>query len=115
MALNIKIQLPDEPEAAQIKQDTVVPDSVPGVPNSHIAVILEKIKKILMAQGISCFDCPEITYKLLPLSDCGEVENYSGKSPGHDSHRFQLVLACREELFRFEIRLTATEKRGEEQ
>ena len=79
MVLNIKLELPAEgnqPEAQEpiTEHEITVSEGLSSVSKSHIQIILEKMAKLLTAQGISCFGCPKSKYKLSPLSDaCGEV------------------------------------------
>ena len=79
MVLNIKLELPAEghhPETQEpvAEQEVTVSEGLSCVSKLHIQIILEKIAKLLTAQGISCFGCPKSKYKLSPLSDaCGEV------------------------------------------
>ena len=77
MVLNIKLELPAEgnqPEAQEpvTEHEVTVSEGLSCVSKSHIQIILEKMAKLLKAQGISCFGCPKSKYKLSPLSDaCG--------------------------------------------
>ncbi len=100
MALNIRLDLP---EVCPEDTDTSVPETIPGVPNSHISIIVEKIKKVLGAQGVSCFDCAKVQYQLLPLLDECRVGNL-GVPP---AVRFLMEISCdgRRELYRFELQL----------
>lgn len=107
MALNIKIELPENNTAEfELPPEINVSKCFSGVSNSHIALLLQKVSQLLTAQGFPCCSCPKIQYKLLPLSpDCGEVILVPYHIKG-DDWRFLLVISCNNtELFRFEIRL----------
>ncbi len=110
MALNIKIDLPeDETNECELPQEVTVSKYLSGVSKSHISIILSKVAKILSAQGFPCCSCPQIQYKLLPLSpDCRDVKLVPINASGGKNLRFLLVLSCSEanETFRFEIKLT---------
>lgn len=70
MVLNIKLELPEDEKAANHEPTA---EHKVCVSKLHIQMILNKMAKILMAQGISCFGCSKSIYKLFPLSDaCGE-------------------------------------------
>ncbi len=78
-----------------------------GVSKTHISEILRKMAKVLAAQGFSCCTCPQVQYKLLPLSECKESIIVPGTMDGGGSARFLLSMICRDsrEVFRFEVRL----------
>ena len=73
MVLNIKLALPEDEKATSqeptAEHKVCVSDALTSVSKLHIQMILNKMAKILMAQGISCFGCPNSVYKLFPLSD----------------------------------------------
>jgi len=79
MVLNIKLELPAEGNQPEVQEpvtehEVTVSEGLSCVSKSHIQIILEKMAKLLTAQGISCFGCPKSKYKLSPLSDaCGEM------------------------------------------
>lgn len=109
MALNIKISLPDD--AGADTKDTFASVSIPncGVSKSFIRIALQKISKVLAAQGFCCLDCPNIKYKLLALSDDCQEKILFMDPPEQD--RFLLVVSCgQEETQRFELLLTRREK-----
>lgn len=78
MVLNIKLELPEDEKAAgqepTAEHKVCVSERIDSVSKSHIQMILSKMAKILMAQGISCFVCPKSVYKLFPLSDACREE-----------------------------------------
>lgn len=108
MALNIKVNIPPEEVLPFVSKANVsVSNYLVGVSESHIAVAVEKVGKMLAMQGFPCFSCPQIRYKLLPLSDCGDtiiVPKFISK----ETHiRMLLTMECKDtEIFRFEITLT---------
>ena len=109
MALNINLKLEDEafPDC-ELAPEISVSKYLSGVPNSYIEIVLQKVAKLLAAQGFPCCSCPQIQYKLLPLShDCKEAYLVPCDSTGDQDLRLLLVLSCHTtaELFRFEIRL----------
>ncbi len=103
MALNIKIDLPDADCADDdLPPEISVSNCLSGVSKTHIAIILQKVAKILTVQGFPCCSCSQIQYKLLPLSsDCREVNVIPSNSEIH----FLLSLSCKgnTEVFRFEV------------
>lgn len=105
MELGIQIELPDDADS-ELSGGS---ENLAGVSKSYIAIILEKVGKLLSAQGFPCFSCPQIKYKLLPLStDCEEMklptENISSMQT---EQRLLLVISCKgnDEIFRFEVGL----------
>ena len=114
MALNIKLDLPeDEQNECELPPEVSVSKYLSGVSKSHIAVVLQKAAKILAAQGFPCCSCPQIQYKLLPLSpDCQEAILVPTDTTRDDELRFLLVMSCNDakEIFRFEIRLLKGER-----
>lgn len=108
MALNIRLELPEnESPSASVSAEDRVSNPQICVSKAHIGIIIQKVVKVLAAQGVVCFSCSKITYKLLPLSsDCREV-NLSPHCKNTDmAERFFLVMECGcDELFRFEIHL----------
>ncbi len=110
MALNIKIDLPDEESAeCELPPEVSVSKYLSGVSKSHIATVIQKVAKLLSVQGFACCSCPQIQYKLLPLSpDCREAYLVPCDIKSDTEIRFLLTLNCKDtaELFRFEIRLT---------
>ena len=106
MALHIKIDLPDYEDSGADSMSVSKPIS--GVSESTIASILQKVGKVLSAQGFPCFACRKMRYKLLPLSpDCREMRLDVGEIM---EYRGMLVLSCADdEVFRFEIGLLPEE------
>ena len=109
MALNIRVDLPEtDPQGEELPTEVTVSKCLCGVSKTHITEILRKVAKVLAAQGFSCCACPQIQYKLLPLSsDCKEPIIVPGTIDGGGSARFLLSMICRDsrEVFRFEVRL----------
>lgn len=109
MALNIKVELPENDETeCELPPEISVSKYLSGVSKSHIAAVLQKVAKLLAAQGFPCCACPQIQYKLLPLSpDCKEAVLVPCNTGNDSDLRFLLVMSCNDatEIFRFEIRL----------
>ena len=108
MALNIRVDLPEtEPQGEELPAEVAVSKCLCGVSKTHISEILRKVAKVLAAQGFSCCTCPQVQYKLLPLSECKEPIIVPGSMDGGGSTRFLLSMICRDsrEVFRFEVRL----------
>ena len=112
MVLNIKLELPAEgnqPEAQEpvTEHEVTVSEGLSCVSKSHIQIILEKMAKLLTAQGISCFGCPKSKYKLSPLSDaCGEM--YIHHTRDVSIRRMELTILCGDDrpVATFEITLS---------
>ena len=103
MKLGIPIELPDDSLAQNSDSESDF-----CVSESHIETILQKVRKILAAQGLSCISCPKIRYKLSPLSDdCRDV-NFPFKQT---ERRFILTVSCDgiAETLRFELKLQPEE------
>ncbi len=97
MTLNIRLNLSDENtagcEPVQMEHEVIVSDEFSCVSKSNIEIILQKMADILIAQGISCFECPLSRYKLYPLSDdCQSVLSYRARE--RPSTRFGLSVLC---------------------
>lgn len=97
MVLNIKLELPEVEKAAgqepTAEHKVCVSERIDSVSKSHIQMILGKMAKVLMVQGISCFGCSKSTYKLFPLSDvCGEV--YLPRARDASTSRMGLTILC---------------------
>ena len=102
MSLNINIHLDEEPE------EICVSENESGVSKSHTEIILQKVAKVLAAQGFPCFSCPRIQCKLLPLSDdCRKAIISTCNLTDVKEYRYLLVMSCKNstEIFQFEIRL----------
>lgn len=102
MSLNLNIHIDDTSE------ETSVSETESGVSKSHTEIILQKVSKILAAQGFPCFSCPSMQYKLLPLSDdCRKAVINTCNLIDNKEYRYLFVVSCKNstELFRFEIRL----------
>jgi hypothetical protein len=102
MALHITINLPES-----------VANDASTVSELRKEVIMQKVEKILMSQGFSCFGCPNFRYKLLELSDCKEEIKRNIKSIAEDKI-YRLIVTCggKRALFEFEIRLK--KRKGDE-
>ncbi|RFZ77639.1 MarR family transcriptional regulator [Lacrimispora amygdalina] len=97
MVLNIKLELPEDEKAAGLEptaeHEVYVSEGLDSVSKSHIQMILNKMEKILMVQGISCFGCSKSTYKLFPLSNaCGEM--YLPRAQDASTSRMGLTILC---------------------
>lgn len=97
MILNIKLELPENDETTEQKphaeHKVCVSAELNSVSKSHIQIIMGKMAKILMAQGISCFACPKSTYRLFPLSNaCGEL--YLPRAQDALVSRMGLTILC---------------------
>ncbi len=106
MGLNIKINIPEEAEDDEIPAYLSVPESLSTVSKTHIAAVLEKVQKLLEAQGFSCIVCRHLRYKLLPLSDeCMDVDFLPGCNRQQPVLHCLLTLSCTDEnvLCRFEL------------
>lgn len=106
MLLHIGLTLPEAEREEEEYGSVSVSENEHSVSNPYVACILQKVEEVLAVQGFSCFSCPKIQYKLLPLSpDCkGAVFCVLD-----DIVYFKalLVILCEDskELFRFELRL----------
>lgn len=73
MTLNIRLELPEvdgsDADDFTLEHEVTVSDELSSVSKSHIEIIIQKMARILIAQGISCFGCRLSHYKLYPLSD----------------------------------------------
>lgn len=107
LALNIRIDLPDDrPNATNLPSAVSVSRSLSGVSNSHILAFLEKAGILIAAQGFLCCSCPQIQYKLFPLSsECIGAVIIPGISKGQEQTRFLLTVSCHgiREHFRFAV------------
>ena len=98
MVLNIKLELPAEGNQPEVQEpvtehEVTVSEGLFCVSKLHIQIILEKMAKLLKAQGISCFGCPKSKYKLSPLSDaCGE--GYLSRARGASINYIGLTILC---------------------
>lgn len=102
MALNIRVNIDDDME------ENCVSENESGVSKSHTEIILQKVAKVLAAQGFPCFSCPRIQCKLLPLSDdCRKAVISTCNLIDVKEYRYLLVMSCKNstEIFQFEIRL----------
>lgn len=113
MALNIKVDIPNEDlEIPELAPEVSVPESLSGVSNCHIHFLLQKIEKVLAAQGFLCCSCPNLQYKLLPLSsECRGTGYVLGNKVCYGQINFYLSICCGDsrELLRFEIHMTKEE------
>lgn len=108
MTFQIPLHIPEVsslPEAEPIREEQItimevkssVSEQTSCVSKPRIKKIIQKVAQILVAQGVSCCECPRTLYKLYPLSDCnGTIVKYSlqiacpdGKMP----YWFELTLS----------------------
>lgn len=107
MALNIKIELDD---------GVSEPDS--SVSESDMKIILQKVEKILAAQGFPCSSCRKVKCKLLPLSNgCRKpifIPDISVTATANE--QFLLVLSCGEctDVAKFELWLRPARRKEAE-
>ena len=108
MVLHIPISLPEDRQqqtAKPVEHEVSVSDALCSVSEQHIGAIIQEVSKVLAVQGISCFNCPKSTYKLLPLSDdCWEVIlpwNLDEKAI-----RFKLQICCGSDKILYTFALT---------
>lgn len=113
MILNIKLELPEKEDSTDdntSEHEICVSDDLNSVSKRHIEIVIQKMVKILSAQGISCFDCPGSRYKLYPLSDDCTGEYYI-RARREDGCRFGLAILCGDSPVRtFELTLSPCEK-----
>lgn len=86
MALNIKLELEDSVSHGDF-----------SVSKPHTEMVMQKIAKVLTAQGFSCFGCRKFEYKLLRLSDCKEKHILPSNAPPQAKPRYKLLLTCGDE------------------
>lgn len=112
MVLNIKLELPvkeDSSEDNALEHEICVSDDLNSVSKQHIEIVIQKMAKILSAQGISCFECPNSRYKLYPLSD-GCTGEYYIRAHKEYACRFGLAILCGDRPVRtFELTLSPCE------
>lgn len=102
LTLRIPVSAPNEhvPQTAFAISGTqiAVSSTTSSVSKSYIHYLIEKVAQILMAQGVSCCQCPKSIYKLYPLSDGGGI--------------YELLIICGEsgKQFRFELALAQSNK-----
>lgn len=76
VSVNISENIPESEECLvtdeqiQISSAECVLKFFSCVSKSDIKIIVQKVARILAAQGISCCECSQTLYKLYPLSDC---------------------------------------------
>ncbi len=112
MVLNIKLDLPDASESGidtpALEHEVCVSNEFSSVSKQHIELVIRKMAKILSAQGIRCFECPNSKYKLFPLSNvCGEAIISPGKKAPPICH-VGLSVLCGDgrPIYTFELILT---------
>lgn len=112
MVLNIKLELPEKEDSSEdnaLEHEICVSDDLNSVSKQHIEIVIQKMAKILSAQGISCFECPHSRYKLYPLSDDCTGEYYIRARREYDC-RFGLAILCGDRPVRtFELTLSSCE------
>lgn len=103
MSLNIKIELPEEPDAGVCVCEDIVTNEPLCVSKSSLDLIAAKVLNILEIQGIACSKCSKSRYKLYPLSDdCrGALGGSTAKQPLH----FRMEIFCAENtpIYTFEL------------
>lgn len=113
MILNIKLELPEKDDSTDdniLEHEVCVSDDLTSVSKQHIEIVIQKMAKILSAQGISCFECPNSRYKLYPLSDDCTGEYYIRARKEYGC-RFGLAILCGDRPVRtFELTLSPYEK-----
>jgi len=111
MALNIKINLPTEQISPLVtKANIYVSNYLDSVSDLQIAIIVAKVGKVLEMQGLHCFNCPQIQYKLLPLSDCEDMITVPKYIRTDNKIKMLLTVECKNtEIFRFVITLSKGE------
>ena len=106
LRLNIVWQHPDtgNVENTPLLEKICVSNKFPCVSKPNIAIVVEKVVKVLESQGVHCLNCPESSFKLYPLSnDCKDQVEGVGLT-GIPQH-FRMVVFCRQivPLYRFEL------------
>ena len=104
MALYIRIHMDDDTSESSVSENES------GVSKPYTEIIVQKVSKILAAQGFPCFSCPRIQYKLLPLSDdCWKAVINTSELMGIKEYHYLFVMSCENstEIFQFGIRLTS--------
>ncbi len=107
MALNIKIEL----DGSGSETDS-------GVSESNMEIMLQKVEKVLAAQGFPCVSCQKSKCKLLPLSDdCRKpivIPDISVTAAANE--RFLLAISCGEcaEVAKFELWLRPVRRKEAE-
>lgn len=113
MALNMKVDIPNKClEIPKPLPKISVSEYLSGVSNSHIHFLLQKIEKVLAAQGFPCCSCSKLQYKLLPLSsECRDTTYVLCNGVYFRQTRFLLSVCCgdSQELLRFEIHMRKEE------
>ncbi|MDO4275118.1 MAG: MarR family transcriptional regulator [Eubacteriales bacterium] len=94
LALSLPIHVPDEPAAVQepdISSQISVSDEDESVPKTHMEFLVDKVSKLLMAQGIPCCQCSKAKYQLSKFSDCKGIYSLEIICPyGNMAYRFEL-------------------------
>lgn len=94
LALSLPIHVPDEPAAVQepdISSQISVSDEDESVPKAHMEFLVDKVSKLLMAQGIPCCQCSKSKYQLSKFSDCKGIYSLEIICPyGNMAYRFEL-------------------------
>lgn len=96
----------------QVELEDCVSEENSCVSEFSIGTIVQKVQKILIAQGFPCFSCGKCKYKLLPLSEgCKSVIFISNPERKMEARRFLLVISCGStaEIAKFEISIQPTE------
>lgn len=108
VALSLQIDLKEvsEMEGMVSENRLIVSPLGNSVSKPDVLHIVEKVAQILAYQGIPCFSCGKVRYKLYPLSDC------EGKGIGDSggTGKLELVISCGvRDMYRFDLELSVLE------
>ncbi|MDO4277070.1 MAG: MarR family transcriptional regulator [Eubacteriales bacterium] len=94
LSLSLTVNVSDEPSddsQTNIDEQILVSDSEDSVPKTHMNFIVEKVSKLLVAQGVPCCQCSRTKYQLSKLSDCKGMYSLEIICPfGNMAYRFEL-------------------------
>lgn len=94
LSLSLSVNVPDEPSddsQTNMDEQILVSDSEDSVPKAHMNFIVEKVSKLLVAQGVPCCHCSKTKYQLSQLSDCKGMYSLEIICPfGNMAYRFEL-------------------------
>lgn len=110
MSLNIKIELPEEPDAGVCVCEDSVTNEPLCVSKSSLDLIAAKVLNILEIQGVACSKCGKSQYKLYPLSD--DCQSASEGSTAKRPLRFRMEIFCAENTPIYTFELTMKGKGG---
>lgn len=96
LALSLPIHVPDEPVSVPepgLETLITVSDKDASVPKTHMKILVEKVTKLLVTQGVPCCQCSKTKYQLSKLSDCREMYSLEIICPyGNMAYRFELKI-----------------------